>query len=291
LLAIDIKNRALTKAVEFDRRASLSSVATSPDRTQVAVAVYVASTERGDLGGADIYVVDLATGTQQMVVPHGASGVWLNEPAWSADGKSIYFTRRAAIMQDGRYRGEEVSIRRVNLDGSDESLVVSGASSPSLSADGQFLAYLGPVGGAQPASLWVANPEGQQARKLTDQTFIQVGTPRFAPGGSQLAFTAVGGPNIPVQLGAARNVFGALFSPRVAEAHGIPWDLWVVNADGSGLRRVTDVGEDAPVPAWSPDGASIAFSGEVGIYIVTLATSVTVMVAEEPSSGVVWVTG
>ena len=36
--------------------------------------------------------------------------------------------------------------------------------------------------------------------------------------------------------------------------------LYVVNADGSGLRRLTSWGLDAGTPSWSPDGSRIAFS-------------------------------
>jgi TolB protein len=38
------------------------------------------------------------------------------------------------------------------------------------------------------------------------------------------------------------------------------WLLHVINADGSGLRRLTNtIGAPLPPPAWSPDGEKIAF--------------------------------
>jgi Tol biopolymer transport system component len=287
LVALDVQTRAISTVAEFPARSALSSPAVSPDRTRVALTVYTPAVERGDLGGADLYIVDIPDGSSRLLLQHSASGVWLSEPAWTADGQTIYFTRRAAIMEGTRYRGEEISIQRINADGTGEQRVVPNASSATLSADGQFLAYLAPMGGTEPLKLWVTNLDGQQARELVGAGFSQVAAPRFAPSGSRLAFSANGGPaNAPVQKlsGLLERVLGV----GIAEAHGVPWDIWAVNADGSGLARLTDVGEDTPVPAWAPDGSAIAFTGEVGLYLVTLATAETRLVAQEPTSGVVW---
>ncbi len=51
-------------------------------------------------------------------------------------------------------------------------------------------------------------------------------------------------------------------------AHGVPWELWVVTADGAGLQRLTDLREDSPRAAWSPDGKWIALKGELGMYLL-----------------------
>ncbi len=38
------------------------------------------------------------------------------------------------------------------------------------------------------------------------------------------------------------------------------WDLWVINADGSGSTRITDTPQQAEVsPTWTPDGSAIAY--------------------------------
>jgi TolB protein len=42
------------------------------------------------------------------------------------------------------------------------------------------------------------------------------------------------------------------------------WDVYVVNADGSGLKRLTTDAANDGLPAWSPDGKAIAFVSNRG---------------------------
>ncbi|MGW2868900.1 TolB family protein [Kitasatospora sp. NPDC001225] len=42
------------------------------------------------------------------------------------------------------------------------------------------------------------------------------------------------------------------------------WSLWTVDADGGGLRRVTDAPGEHTDPSWSPDGRFLVFSSNLG---------------------------
>jgi Tol biopolymer transport system component len=51
--------------------------------------------------------------------------------------------------------------------------------------------------------------------------------------------------------------------------------VFIANADGSGLFQVTPTSTQGVLPAWSPDGSSIAFLGvNSGIYTTVLGSGV-----------------
>jgi TolB protein len=95
-------------------------------------------------------------------------------------------------------------------------------------------------------SVWTMNPDGSSPMRLTDDksrgeklpNFSPVydASPVWSPDGSKIAFIS------------NRNY---LFS------------LYVMNADGSNSRLVTDKVMEAAAPAWSPDGGKIAFTAGI----------------------------
>jgi tricorn protease-like protein len=125
-------------------------------------------------------------------------------------------------------------------------------------------------------SLDIAAPDGSGTRELIGGTDFQgFYAPRFTPDGKQIIVAGIGGPQTDKQgnpvKASAPSVLGRVLSlcePATAEAPGLPWDLWVVNVDGTGLRRMTSFYEDLPMTAFSPDGKQAAVMGLGGIYLM-----------------------
>jgi TolB protein len=120
-------------------------------------------------------------------------------------------------------------------------LLIEGASAAQPSASGQ-IAYIGKYQGAP--EIYLANADGSE-RTLVARGVSDHSTFSWSPDGNRLAFTRGGG------------------SKR---------EIWLVNADGSGLTQLThSAGKRRPTdfdysenPNWSPDGTRIVFDGQRG---------------------------
>src|SRR5262249_48435937 len=178
--------------------------------------------------------------------------------------------------------------QRVELDGGAPTEVVANALGPAMSPDGKYLMYTAVDQKGQPVGFRIADAQGGGGKDpLANQGFTYVRFPTFSPDGSLITFAGVGGPGVgaPQQ----QKIFGASLGYGIAEAHGIPWEIWTVRPDGSELKRLTHESEDTPVPTWSPKGDWIAFAGEIGLYLVDAAGAQTIRVSTLVSGGgIVW---
>ena len=251
--------------------------AASPDGGLIAFATTTRSADGFYSTGTDLYLMTPDGTGRRRLLEHDASGVSYTEPAWAPDGESLYFTRVAG--------GGKVRVERVRPDGSGRVVAAEGAHSPTVSSQGR-VAFLTTNAATFTQSLWVQDADGGRRRIVGEGNFTALSSPRFSPDGERVVFAAVGGPEAPNPRSEAPNprrtpwrwVDGAV-------AHAIPWDLWMVGVDGTGLARLTFLNENVPVPAWSADGRWIAFTGEYGLYLLEVATKRTLRVSGEVATG------
>ncbi|HTP34775.1 MAG TPA: protein kinase [Candidatus Acidoferrales bacterium] len=105
-----------------------------------------------------------------------------------------------------------------------------GASRPSLSPDGKWLAYNSTE---QEECLLVAGADGSGVRQLTNAEYRSRG-PRWSPDGRQIAF----------------------FSTRSGE-----WEIWTTDPSGAESRQLTNLaGNNVAWPVWSADGKHLAYT-------------------------------
>ena len=229
-------------------------------------------------------------GTQSLIVmnadgsaPTMVSGSLAEEPAWSPDGTRLAFVSRRHIGDNAIYvmnAGGSGVARLTNYAGPE--------ASPAWSPDGARIAFVrsGRCLNADCTSkgsgqLHVMNANGSGVRSLTNDPGSE-GDPSWSPDGTRIAFVREsdiyvidvnGGPE--QRLTNDQRSRSPAWSPdgaRIALARKDQvgnLDIYVMNADGSGLTRLTtDPAEDAS-PSWSPDGTSIAFqSGRTGRWQV-----------------------
>ena len=198
-------------------------------------------------------------------------------PSWMPDGQSLYVSRSAILSGPMAPVPERLlEIVRVTIATGERQQVLDDARDPTIARDGKRMAYVHFDKQNATFSLHVAAPDGSGDREvIAASAFSDFYAPRFFPDGTRIVVAAIGGPvtddqGNPIQPSSQSPLdrFLGLFAPATAEAHGAPWDLWVVNTDGTGLRRLPGVREDTPMAAVSPDGTGIVMMGAGGIYLM-----------------------
>jgi dipeptidyl aminopeptidase/acylaminoacyl peptidase len=169
----------------------------------------------------------------------------------AADGAYPGRNGRIAYVESARGRGQAgwgLTIVTVNADGTGRRALTrptrtSGDFDPAWSPNGRRIAYVHSTGstvgpGQAGTEIWVMNADGSGKRRLTQNVSFD-GGPTWSPDGRRIMFAR-----------------GSLYT----NGSGLPYsDLWVMNANGTGQRRLTRTRELELEPSWSPRGDRIAF--------------------------------
>lgn len=145
------------------------------------------------------------------------------------NGKIAFVTNR---------NGPPGEIYVMNPDGTGQRNITNSPASetrPAFSPDGKKIAFIRDF-----KSIYVMNPDGSGLTQVLDGPsagFSSITSfPDWSPDGTRIVFNGIpkGSPDGP--------------------------DIYVINADGSGIRRLTTDPADDNSPSWSPDGSKIAFA-------------------------------
>ena len=221
----------------------------SPDGTRIAYAAR-------DDGNFDIYTVDANGGDRRRVTIDLQRDDY---PQWTADGR-IIFTRNLFTCPCTEWI--------VGSDGSNpQNLPLAGSvGSADASSHGNLLVYASAVGGT--SSLRVAQLGSKGGQLVSGDHQITNGPagfgdfePRWSPSGNDIVF--------------------------LRDHNGVDNDIYVVHADGTGLRQLTNTPSRPEFWAtWSSDGSEVLFQdGSTGkLRAISIATSAERSVATWPQA-------
>ncbi len=246
--------------------AHVEGVAVSPDGQRLALAY---APEVSAVLRTDIYLLGADGSELQPLVVHDGPFETYANPVWSPDGRWIYFTHTDVLTDEGGGEGElVVNIERMAADGSGEpELVLQNAEQPTLSANGERMAYLRLDRESFGRAIWVSDVDGSNPRELVAEgTFAILSGLRISPDGGTVVFGASGPPSTTSAPFTDRA--GSWLRAQPAEAHGLPWELWSIPADGGSMQPITDWDTDSPWPAWSPDGGHLAALQPGGVFLL-----------------------
>ena len=175
-------------------------------------------------------------------------------PRWSPDGTRIAFSRAEAYWEPGPGpRGgqwlpsDDSDVYLVNADGSGLTRLTSGPGHKGLSdwsPDGRRFLF---EGSKEKADVFVINVDGTGLRNLTNYAAIDFFA-RWSPDGKRIVFAS---------NRAQMDEFGPA-NPWNWPRGGL--DIYVMDADGGNVTRLTDHPENDILPYWSPDGKWISFT-------------------------------
>jgi Ca2+-binding RTX toxin-like protein len=190
----------------------------------VALAVVLTLPASGAADGEDLIVLD--RGNRILVVHSDGTGL-TDLGSGSAAAISPDGTRLAFVDGGDVWVLDRASRARTRITSTTAAEV-----GPVWSPDGTRLAFASLASSFDPAGLDVASAGGTSVVRVASDFRSAYGPPSWSPGSDELVYTA------------ARGSFG---------------DVAVVQADGSGVRRLTADDADDRAPAWSPRRDSIAF--------------------------------
>ncbi len=187
---------------------------------------------------------------------------------WSPGGSTIAFAR--GPLADCNTAEEQGDIYAMNPDGSNQRVLANtsdGESRPAYSPDGSKIAYLRGTASSAGAALYVMNSDGTGQVKISPDLDIgDTGRPTWSPDGKKIAFAA--------------GLFGQF------NQSGDHSQIFVINADGTGLAQITGGTQNGFDPSWQHYSISGRVTGNtIGLPITMALAGTLTRVTQTDANG------
>jgi Tol biopolymer transport system component len=263
LMRHDLATDSTISLFEVPENAWLSHMAASPDGSQIAM-TYAPSPGENEIqfGYSSLYLL-LADGRSEprLLIERTAEQEVFFNPTWSSDGAWLYYSHVTPI--DEATFTFSTNLERLELATGTVEVLAENGIWPRVSPDGRFLTYVHIDRDSLAAELVLAESDGRNPTVIVPlDRFVTLDAPFFSADGAWLYFSAVA-----EQTSSAR-WWERLLGIEVAAAHNLPSRWWRLPVTGGEPEPLTEEARVGQYGALSPDGRSIAFSSQSGIYLM-----------------------
>jgi Tol biopolymer transport system component len=233
-----------------------------------------------------------------LVLPAGAQAAFPG-----ANGRIVFTSSRDGNPELYAMNPDGTQVTRLTFDAADDF-------SPAFSADGTKIAW----GRQTPfdREIWVMNADGTGQTNVTNHPAFDM-LPSWAPDGQQIAFQSERGcfhcandvvvanadgsnPTVRTATQSGVNNYAPKFSPDGSKLlffsnrenpNNLPYDIFVMNRDGTGTQKLSNGPGNDFYPSWSPDGSRIVFEaerdGNSEIYVMNADGSAPTRLTNDPA--------
>jgi hypothetical protein len=259
--SLDLKTGDLVTIFQVPQRGWVDAVAVSADYKTLLLS-YSPPMEAPYGGQGSIYsmALDGSKSPQLVVTPTDNQDTYF-QPAWSPDGKYVYF---AHVNYESMTIYEIMRMAYPN--GKPEKLI-DHAYWPRISEDNTLLVYVGIESKTGINQLTFAKLDGTYSHQVPVNGLpipSVIDTPMFSPDNQTILFSS------PIGIRAsAPNWLDKLFGVQIARADGsLPSDWWSIPQGGGTAKQLTNVQSLALYGVFSPDNKNIASYSTDGIFVM-----------------------